>query len=152
MHKKLFPLLSLALTLLTLTACSREDDIEEIFTGKTWYMNGAIINGMRLNSDVTNFYTDAGEGAYYITFSGSTFNGELSDGNVFSGTWSANGKNQTITLQFTTSPNADTVFDQQLRSVLTSISNYSSGADFLQLKKDGHNVLFLGNTRSRVIN
>ena len=47
-------------SLLALTACSNEDDIEEIFIGRTWYMNGATINGMKLNSDIKNFYTDAG--------------------------------------------------------------------------------------------
>lgn len=115
-------------------------------------MTGATINGLELNSEVKNFYTDAGEGAYYITFSSSTFNGELSDGNTFAGTWSADGKHQTITLHFTISPNADTTFDQQIRSVLTSIRGYSSGADFLQLKKDGSNIIYLGHTRSKVIN
>ena len=152
MFKKLPILLSMTFILLTFTACNREDDIEEIFTGKTWYMNGATINGLRLNSDVANFYTNAGAGAYYITFSSSTFNGELSDGNTFAGTWSADGKNQTISLRFTTTPNADTTFDQQLRSILTSIRGYSSGADFLQLKQDGSNIIYFGNTRSKVIN
>ena len=152
MFKKLPILLSFAFILLTLTACSREDDIEEIFTGKTWYMSGAKINGLELNSEVSNFYTNAGEGAYYITFSSSTFNGELSDGNTFAGTWSADGKHQTVSLRFTTLPNSDTTFDQQLRSILTSIRSYSSGAYFLQLKQDGSNIIYLSDTRSKVIN
>ena len=42
------------------TSCSNEDNIEEIFIGRTWYMNGATVNGLKLNSDIKNFYTSAG--------------------------------------------------------------------------------------------
>ncbi|MDE5999961.1 MAG: hypothetical protein K2H04_07855, partial [Bacteroidaceae bacterium] len=71
---------SLGLALLTCTACENEDDINEIFVGKTWYMNGGTIGGKKLNSDIRNFYTDSGTNAYYITFSSQTFKGMLTNG------------------------------------------------------------------------
>ena len=137
----------LGLVLLAYTACDREDDIDEIFVGKTWYMNGATISGNKLNSDVRNFYTDAGTNAYYITFSSQTFKGMLTNGDSFSGTWSANGKKQTIKMKTTQTPTASTPFDKQIYYIITGATSYKSGADFLQLKKDGDNVLMLGNQR-----
>ncbi|MBR0047082.1 MAG: DUF4847 family protein [Bacteroidaceae bacterium] len=151
MFKPLY-FITLLFPMLMLSACNNEDDIDEIFPGKTWYMNGATINGMKLNSEISNFYTDAGEGAYYISFASNTFKGEFEDGVTFGGTWSANGKHQTITLKFTQTPTITKPFDQNLYNILSNIHSYKSGADFLHLKKDGDNVILFGNTRSKVIN
>lgn len=137
----------LCLALLICTACEKEDDIDEIFIGKTWYMNGGIISGKKLNSDIQNFYTDVRTNAYYITFSSQTFKGMLTNGDSFSGTWSANGKNQTIKLKLTETPTASTPFDKQIYYIIAGATSYKSGADFLQLRKDGDNVLYLGNQR-----
>lgn len=140
------------LILLSFTSCTPEDDIEEIFVGRTWYMNGATINGMKLNSEIKNFYTDAGEGAYYISFSAGTFRGVLSSGVTFSGTWEADGKKQTIKFDVTNKPNTTTTFDKQIFNILSAVVSYSSGADFLHLSKDGNNTLYLGSSRSKVYN
>lgn len=134
------------------SSCNDEDDIDEIFVGKTWYMNGATVNGLRLNSEVKNFYTEAGAGAYFITFSNGTFNGMMSAGDPFSGTWEANGKKQTITLKIKNSPNVSTTFDRQIFSIITKSSSYSSGADFIKLKQDKQNEVVFGNSRDKVIN
>ena len=150
--KRLSIIISLLITLVVLTACSKEDDLDEIFTGKTWYMNGATINGMKLNSDIKNFYTEAGDAAYYITFSQTTFRGALSHDVTFSGTWQADGKRQTITLNFTQSPSADSTFDKDLYHILSDITSYESGADFLTLKKDNSNLIRLADSRTKVYN
>ena len=147
MNKENLQILILLLTTLFCVSCIQEDDIDEIFTGKTWYMNGGTINGMRLNSDVKNFYTDAGMNAYYITFTTNRFQGVLSAGTSFSGVWSANGKHQTITLEMTSSPELSTPFDKQIYNILSSVTSYRSGANFLQLKEDGQNEVVFGNTR-----
>ncbi len=151
MTRKLLKLVPTAfciiLTLLVCTACENEDDIDEIFVGKTWYMNGGTVSGKKLNSDIRNFYTDAGVNAYYITFSSQTFKGMLTSGDSFSGTWSANGKRQTIKLKMTETPTASTPFDKQIYYIIANATSYKSGADFLQLKKDGDNVLLMGNQR-----
>jgi hypothetical protein len=140
-------LLFLGLVLLACTACENEDDIDQIFTGKTWYMNGGIISGKKLNSDVQNFYTNARTDAYYITFSSQTFTGMLTNGDSFSGTWSANGKKQTIKLNITQTPTASTPFDKQIYYIIAGATSYRSGATFLHLRKDEDNVLYLGNQR-----
>lgn len=139
-------------SLLALTACSNEDDIEEIFIGRTWYMNGATINGMKLNSDIKNFYTDAGERAYYISFSAGTFTGVLSEGVFFSGTWAANGKEQTILMNIKQKPNTQTIFDKQIFNIISSASSYNSGADFLSIKEDNQNIVLFGSSRRKIYN
>lgn len=148
-----FTLIALA-TLFTLVSCSREDDIDEIFPGHTWYMTGGRFNGLELNADVKNFYTEANEGAYYITFSSNTFKGELSDGVNFAGSWSANGKHQTIRLNITQVPNSEetSVFDKRMLQILSGTGSYESGTDFLRLIKDKGNLIIFGNTRSKVKN
>lgn len=142
----------LLLTLFTFISCSQEDDTEEIFVGKTWYIDGAIINGKRLNDEVKNFYTDAGEGAYYISFSYTTFQGVLYSGATFAGTWEADGKRQTITFKITDKPNTTSTFDKQIYNIISTPSSYSSGADFLHLSKDNDNILYLSTSRSKVYN
>ena len=140
------------LTLLSFASCATEDDIEEIFIGKTWYMNGATVNGMRLNSEIKNFYTDAGEGAYYISFSAGTFQGVLSSGVTFAGKWSADGKKQTMRFDITSKPNTTSTFDKQIYIIISAPSSYSSGADFLHLSKDGSNTVYFSTSRSKVYN
>ena len=145
--RKAFNILSLLLLVLTFSSCSLEDDLDEIFYGQTWYMNGATINGMKLNSDVKNFYTDTGTNAYYVSFSSNTFQGTLSAGVTFSGTWTADGKKHTIALTVTQKPNADTAFDKQIYNILSAVTSYESGAEFLLLKEDGDNQIFFGSSR-----
>ena len=71
MQKRKLIIAPLLLSLLTLFSCNKEDDIETIFVGRTWYMNGATINGLKLNSDIKNFYTEAGDASevHYPTMS-----------------------------------------------------------------------------------
>ena len=140
------------IVLLSFSSCEQEDDIEEIFVGKTWYMNGATINGKRLNSEIKNFYTEAGENAYYISFSAGTFRGVLSSGVTFSGTWEADGKRQSIKINITDKPDTSITFDKQIYNIISSLSSYSSGADFLHLSKDSDNTLYLSTSRSKVYN
>ena len=145
-------ILYITLTLLILSACDREDDIDEIFTGKTWYMNGARISGKKLNSEISNFYTAAGKNAYYISFSSKTFKGSLSEGADFSGTWSANGKKQTVKLNITSAPTLSNQFDKDIYKIISSITAYQSGSDFLWLKKNSDNYVMFGNSRTKVYN
>ncbi|MBQ6964495.1 MAG: DUF4847 family protein [Bacteroidaceae bacterium] len=145
--KQALYIFTIAAILLTFTSCTREDDLNEIFIGKTWYMNGGIINGMKLNSEVKNFYTDGSQSAYYITFSQGTYHGALSSGFTFSGTWSADGKKHTINLYPSNNTSPEVTFDKQIYNILTSTTSYESGAEFLRLKKDGDNQIFFGSTR-----
>lgn len=155
MKRNLYIALTAILTSLLacgLTACSSEDDLDEIFVGRTWYMNGAIINGKRLNDEIKHFYTDAGEGAYYLSFSSGTFQGVLTMGVAFSGTWSADGKAQSITLNVTNTSTVSSPFDKQILNILSATSFYRSGDAFMQLGEDDNNVVLFGSSRSKVYN
>lgn len=145
--------LFIVLTALTLLAsCTREDDISEIFVGRTWYMNGATINGMKLNSEVRNFYTEANEKAYYISFSSGSFQGMLSPGVSFGGTWKADGKKQHITFTFIQKPSTELPFDKQIYNILSTVASYESGTDFLKLQEDKQNTVVFGSSRNKVYN
>ena len=68
----------LMVTLLALTACNKEDDIDEIFVGRTWFMTGIAYNGANNSSETRNFYTDTDRNCYFITFSSNNFSGLIS--------------------------------------------------------------------------
>ena len=140
-------LLALTVMLLALTACNNEDDIDEIFVGKIWYMTGIVINGTTSSEETKNFYKDTDANCYYITFSSGTFQGKLSSGVAFSGTWQANGKNQTITFNLKEKPNPDALFDKQLINILSNVHSYSSGADFMHLSDNNQNTIRFGTMR-----
>ena len=108
--KAMKTILALMVTLLALTACNKEDDIDEIFVGRTWFMTGIAYNGANNSSETRNFYTDTDRNCYFITFSSNTFQGKLSSGVTISGTWQANGKHQTITLNLQQKPSLDNLF------------------------------------------
>lgn len=148
----LLTLIAILTALPLITACSNEDDIDEIFIGRTWYMNGATVNGKKLNSEIKNFYTPAGSKAYYITFSSGTFTGMMSEGKPFSGTWEADAGKQTLTLKLTKTADLDTPFDKQIYNIVANTTRYTSGADFLQLKQDNDNIVLFGASRDKVIN
>lgn len=140
-------LLALTVMLLAPTACNNEDDIDEIFVGKTWYMTGIVINGTTSSEETKNFYKDTNANCYYITFSSSTFQGKLSSGVAFSGTWQANGKNQTITFNLKEKPSPDALFDKQLINILSNVHSYSSGAEFMHLSDNNQNTIRFGTMR-----
>lgn len=145
--KKIRLILYLTTALFALTACSNEDDIDEIFVGKTWYMTGIVINGTTSSEETRNFYKDADANCYFITFSSDNFQGKLSSDVNFSGTWEANGKHQTITLHLQQRPNPDLLFDKQLLHILASVKSYKSGADFLHLNDNNQNTIRFGSFR-----
>ena len=110
-------------------------------------MTGIAYNGANNSSETRNFYTDTDRNCYFITFSSNTFQGKLSSGVTISGTWQANGKHQTITLNLQQKPSLDNLFDKQLLNILSNVQSYKSGADFLQLKDNNQNTIQFGNNR-----
>lgn len=145
--RKIQLILYLTTALLALTACSQEDDIDEIFVGKTWYMNGIVINGTTSSEETQNFYKGTDANCYFITFSSDTFQGRLSSGVNFSGTWEADGKHQTIMLHLQQKPNPEFLFDKQLLNILASVKSYKSGAEFLHLNDNNQNTIRFGSFR-----
>jgi len=133
-------------TLLLFTGCNLEDDLNELFVGKTWYMTGASINGKVMNSEVKKFYAN-GKNAYYINFSSGNFTATLASGTSFSGTWVADGRKQTIKLFVNNKPNNLTTFDLALYNIIENLSKYNGDINVMELKEDDSNLIRFSSNR-----
>ena len=105
MKKNICGIIGLLLLLPLFSGCNDSDDLQDIFTGKTWkltYINlkdkGGWMNGFSEKS--INILSEKQE-SYTITFTGTEEDNRISNGAVkgriitadLTGTWSANGKN-----------------------------------------------------------
>lgn len=112
-------------TLGIFAGCNDEDDIEAIFIGQTWYVgdfytttnwkddnNQKAVNTYENNK---NIIRDYGKNRFYITFEDKTFTAKGIT-NTFSGTWSADGKENTITFLITdgSSSSGTTALERQI--------------------------------------
>lgn len=112
--ERLFILLAVVLTL---TACNNEDDVMEIFTGKTWKLTRLTTEGSSIRFlaglwDNENSYNNSMErlnsaGNYILNFYGDTQSSELIEptfnangisARITNGTWKADGISQDLTL------------------------------------------------------
>ncbi|MDR0973875.1 MAG: DUF4847 family protein [Prevotellaceae bacterium] len=95
---------------ISISACNQEDDVEGIFTGKTWKLTGIFENGSpeRMCMDYWNGNSDAyhhsvdllgNNSMFYLTFNG------LSDGDVIRGSFAG----QATTTQLSGEWSADAV-------------------------------------------
>lgn len=105
MKRSIFQIVGLLLLLPLFSGCNDSDDLQGIFTGKTWkltYINlkdkGGWMNGFSEKSiKILSEYQES----YTITFTGTEEDNRISNGAVkgriitadLTGTWSANGKN-----------------------------------------------------------
>ena len=129
------------------TSCSKEDDIEEIFMGKTFYISGATINGKALNDEVKELYANLD--SYYITFNETTFSGKLDPLCTFSGYWSADGKKKTLIMHIDKYENmSGSVLTDHLYGILQHITAYSGDANILCIKADDQNFIRLRLTKN----
>ena len=125
-------------------ACSSDDDIDEIFIGKTWYMSGGKLNGVNFSQDdLSSLYVN--KDSYWIAFTNSTFNGRLSAGTSFSGTWTADGKHRTLKLNITSAENCDAiVLDRNIFQILKNVNRYKGDANIIEIFSDDDSYINLG--------
>lgn len=105
MKRSIFQIVGLLLLLPLFSGCNDSDDLQGIFTGKTWkltYINlkdkGGWMNGF---SEKNIKILNENQESYTITFTGTEEDNRISNGAVkgriitadLTGTWSANGKN-----------------------------------------------------------
>ena len=105
MKRSIFQIVGLLLLLPLFSGCNDSDDLQGIFTGKTWkltYINlkdkGGWMNGF---SEKSIKILSENQESYTLTFTGTEEDNRISNGAVkgkiitadLTGTWSANGKN-----------------------------------------------------------
>ena len=128
---------------LLMTGCDNEDDIDELFIGKTWKITGATFNGVSINGDdIKELY--AIPNTYKISFSSITFNGTLVSGSSFRGTWNADGKSRNLTLQMQQQSGIEiNRLSQQIFEVLNNSTRYGGDSNIIIIYKDNTNFIRL---------
>lgn len=149
MKKKLTYLL-LLLLLPSLGGCDTEDNVLEIFTGKTWKLTYIALEGQHQMFDFWNEDTDAARRSLQLLEQGSTFiiefNGsETADyvGGDFeaqavnrsiTGNWAANGASRELSLNnLRTSGNDSDILAQAFLTGLQNAVRYSGDSQYLYI-------------------
>lgn len=149
MKKKLTYLL-LLLLLPLLGGCDTEDNVLEIFTGKTWKLTYIALEGQHQMFDFWNENTDAAQRSLQLLEQGSTFiiefNGsETADyvGGDFeaqavnrsiTGNWAANGASRELSLNnLRTSGNDSDILAQAFLTGLQNAVRYSGDSQYLYI-------------------
>lgn len=141
---------NLALCLLfavLLTGCDSDDDLNEIFVGKTWYIHGGRYGGTDFTGDeIKSLY--ASSGTYYITFGASNFSGVLASGTSISGTWAADGGKHTISFNVSNSSGSSNSLSSKISNIISGATSYSGSSVTLTIKKDDGNYILLNRDRT----
>lgn len=153
-------LLLLVLLLPLLSGCNDTDDVQKIFTGKTWKLNYITTKN---GHEMYNFWgTDAAAAAareksmellsnkstYQVTFAGTTtddiIKGSISGKVVaseFSGTWSANAKDQNFKANVTSGKETD-ILAKKFIEILNQADSYSGDENNLYLNYENLSMVF----------
>ena len=134
-------------TLMLMGACKKSDDIDKIFEGRTWYFANAIIQGQKV---VSEFYQK--DNTYILYFGKESLQGTLSTGASFTGTWKADGKEQTmefVQLEPTAPLNE---LDNNIFNVLKKIVRYKGDENQIMLIADDQNLINCTSTRTKESN
>lgn len=128
---------------LLLAACSKEDDINEIFNGNRFKITGLTYNGQKTVKDVKEFY--AVDDTYWIAFSQMTVTGVLQPGMTVEGTWKADGSNRQLTINLTSPKNANGATDicNKVFNILKNATSYSGDRNVLRIKRDSNTYIEL---------
>ena len=144
----LFVLTTMLLSVCLLASCDNEDDIDDIFVGKTWYVTGATINGTSISGDdIKSLYVSPS--SYMIYFSSdNTFSGILAASSNISGKWTADGKKQKMTMTFSKAENVNSsTLSSNIYNILKDATSYSGDVNNIQIKEDKKNFVRFTNNR-----
>ncbi len=144
----LFIICSLTAAILLLSSCKKSDDIDRIFEGRTWYMMNGVIQGTKVpNNTNKEFYTSS-TATYFVFFGSGTVNGVLSSGISFSGTWTADGKDQTLQLNINGDMTNATAFDREIYNLLRNTKRYTGDENTITIYSDDVNFISFSPQRS----
>ncbi|MGL5937638.1 MAG: DUF4847 family protein [Phocaeicola sp.] len=143
---KLKTILYLLLTLPFLCGCNNEDDLNAIFQSGTWHIaNFFTTDNWEDTNNFNAIYKDAAEievlNNMEITFQADgTILGKLSNNASFSGNWSANGGNRTISINITrTTGDVNKGLNKEVYNHLREVCFYKGDSSYLQLATVGKN-------------
>ena len=137
----------LAICAICLSSCKMEDDITELFEGKTWYITNGYVQGMPISGDDIKTLC-ASPTAYQITFSQQSFIGTLSDGNTFTGKWEANGKTRSFNLSIHQNANTSTMLEQLIYNTLKKTTHYEGDTNIMKFYAEDANYIGFSSKRS----
>ena len=133
-------IISLIISLATLCSCSKSDDLDELFIGRTLYLTSGMVNSQPIKGDDLKKICQSDE-TYIIHFNENTFSCTLDYGCTFNGTWTADGKNQTITLNISERPKINSPLDSNIFTVLSHVRSYSGDSNIIKLEADKENCV-----------
>lgn len=126
-----------------LSSCNNEDDIDEIFVGRNWYIVGYKVSNTEADKEDIKTLLDSGTGAYFFNFSANRFTAILSNGTSFSGSWKADGKKNTLNMTVDRVPSLPTTLDKTLYSIIEKASAYEGDANLMVIKDNHNNIIRL---------
>lgn len=150
----------LALLLPVVASCNDEDNVEEIFTDKTWKLTFIALEGQTKQFDFwdgnetarKNSMEKLGkEGNFKLTFEGTTddslikgsFSGQAISTTV-SGSWSANGKSNSLSISLSKNPSESDVLGRAFLNGLKNAFRYEGDVNNLYIYyKDGQTTKFM---------
>lgn len=145
---KLKKFLLLLILLPFLHGCNNEDDIGAIFSG-TWKLNNFYTttdwNNDRKSIAVYDLSTPGGRkaieqinqsGKFIINFSDGVFTATADD-KTFSGTWQADGKNNTVFMKITAGGSSSDAIGKKFIDAIVTARFYKGDIHYLQLYSEG---------------
>ena len=147
MKYTLYILYTLMAVMMGMSSCKKSDDIDQIFTSKTWYMTSGMIQGQPITGEnLKKFFVS--QNTYVLNFGAKALSGALSSGLPLNGTWTADGKSNDMKLQFSGSPTAENPFDSNLLNILRGVVRHSGDENIVTLYADGNNFIGFSSKRS----
>ncbi|MBO4664819.1 MAG: DUF4847 family protein [Bacteroidaceae bacterium] len=131
----------LSLVMVVLTSCTREDDINEIFLSKCWYINGIRHDGKEAEKEDMQAIFQNGQDCYRIVFNDGTFIATLSPTKVVTGRWSADGKKQALHFYNVDAPSNLSTLDNEFVEIIQKATSYEGDSNVLLIKKDRNNFI-----------
>lgn len=167
--KGCFCLLLALSSLSLLSGCNNEDDVAAVFTGKTWKLSRLTTKGSSApfypgiwnnDKDMKESLNKLNRETSYFTieFKGEELEGELLGTNVsgqgsgvtFSGTWSADGKSRSLTLNLKTQGTENDPLGKAFINGLQNVYKYEGDMHSLTLYfKDGGATRVIGLTPNK---
>lgn len=149
-----------------LSGCNNEDDVIEIFTGKTWKLsrltnkdsNRQFYSGLWQNEEDEKKSREAlkVDGNFTLNFEGSELDGELMGATVtghginsnVSGIWNVDGKSQSLSLSVKVSGSESDALAKAFIAGLQNVYKYEGDANSLTLYfQDGQKTRVMGFSR-----